>query len=166
MSIEHSPDDNSSIDKTSLDHTVDDRFVDPRLVLYEELYQQVHRQIFDITSSASGLGQLAFSTQADIPDGHPYFADIKRAFSVTSNVEKHDAASFKDKISKLDTLLQNATKPNLLKANAMVAAVCTILYKRIWNTIPLDLQALPNISAEIQEKMQSHERMWDHLLQE
>ncbi|GEM_PF-6040975 len=142
------------------------RFVDARLVLYEELYQQVHRQIFDITSYASGLGQLAFSTQADIPGTHPYFADIKRAFSITSNVEKHEVAAFRDKLVKLDDLLKNTAKPNLLKANAMVAAVCTILYKRIWNTIPIDLQQLPEVTEDILDKMQAHERMWEHLLNE
>lgn len=166
MSSEQSPDNYSSQHKPFHDSPSGDRFVDPRLVLYEELYQQVHRQIFDITSSASSLGQLAFSTQADIPSGHPYFNDIKRAFSVTTSVETHNVASFRDKLNKLDTLLRDTTKPNLLKANAMVAAVCTILYKRIWNTIPIDLQALPEVTAEILDKMQGHERMWEHLLQE
>ncbi|MEM0912825.1 MAG: hypothetical protein AAGJ37_17760 [Pseudomonadota bacterium] len=144
----------------------DEKIVDPRLVLYEELYQQVHRQIFDITSSANGLGQLAVSTQSDIPDAHPYFAEIKRAFSVTSNVEKHEVAAFRYKLNKLEALLEDTSKPNLLKANAMVAAVCTILYKRIWNTIPIDLQKLPDVTDEILENMRAHERMWDHLLLE
>ena len=139
-------------------------FVDPRLVLYEELYQQVHRQIFDITSSASGLGQLAFSTESDVPTTHPSFQDIQRAYEITSNVEKHEVAPYRSQLAKLNDLLSDSAKPNLLKANLMVAATCTILYKRIWNTIPIDLQELPEVTEDIVKHMQSHERMWEHLL--